>query len=1334
MIVGGRGSESRGKIGSVLGKLGSVSGKTGSVSGKLGSVLVLGAGISGIQTSLDLAESGYFVHLVEQSSAIGGTMPMLDKTFPTHDCSICILSPKLVECGRHLNIRTYTNADLVDIQGEPGNFRVRLCSRPRFVDLAKCKNCGQCVEVCPGHAGDEFNQGLVQRAAIYKLYPQAFPDTCVIDPKVCKRCRACEKVCPSGAIDLDQEEKIIELAVGAVVLSPGFEKIDPHHLFSYGYGRFPNVLTSLEFERILSSGGPFGGDLVRPYDHRQPEKIAWIQCAGSRSVLDARGYCSSVCCRYAIKEAIMAKEHSRIDLDTVIFFMDIRAYTKGLEKYYNTAKDVSGVRFIRSRVSEVVQIQDERKNLLISFSEPGVGIHTEEFDLVVLSVGFKPPAKAVELCRGSLKIDLNQYHFAEPERLSGVGTSRKGIYVAGAFAEPKCISETVTQAIAACGTVGSWLASARQTLVKGKIFPPEKNLPGEIPRIGVFVCHCGSNIGQVVRVADVAESARQLPYVVYAGEHLHVCAQNSQASIKDAINRYNLNRVVIASCSPATHRPLFQETVQEAGLNKYLCEMANIRDQCAWVHRDFPDQATEKAKELVRMKVVKLAMQEPIKQISVGITRSVLIIGGGISGMTSALCLATEADAEAGVESDVKAGYKPGLEAGTKANTKANTEAGTRANTEADTEADTKANTEANTEAGTKADTEADTEANTEAGTELSHDSGYEVHLVEKSDALGGLCRRIRQGFRGENVQALVSDLISRVNSNPRIKTYLSAEPGESCGSAGNFITTLTDGRQIRHGTMVIATGGREYKPVEYLYGRNDRVMTYLEMEEALARGDERVRKSKNVVLINCVGSREPDRPYCSRVCCHKSIKLALDLVAAATDTSAFATESACIESAPGMKSTNPQVNIFVLYRDMRTYGFMEDRYREARLKGVTFIRYEAEHKPVVEQTAAGCMRVTITDHVLKRPLIIEPDLVGLAAAILPGDDNTRLSQLFKVPLDEQGFFHEAHLKLRPVDCAPKGIFLAGVAHGPKNLEENLIQAKAAAGRAAIILSKPNMESQGVIARVNPDKCVACLTCVRLCLFNAPKIKNHVAEIEPSVCQGCGTCIDECPKQAITLQGYKDHTYAAMIECIFAEAAGRHSRKGADREADREEEKAGREEEKSGREGRKVDRREEGEGKGKEEGKREDKEGGQFEPKIVAFCCSYCAYAAADLAGSLRLQYPHNIRVIEVPCSGDVGEQVLIHAFEHGADGVFVGGCLEGNCHFFQGNCHARKRVDAVKKILDEIGLSSQRLEMYNLSAAMGHRFVEIAYEMTDRVRRLGPNPFSKAGRAMSLT
>ncbi|MEW5802011.1 MAG: hydrogenase iron-sulfur subunit [bacterium] len=1204
--------------------------------GKIGSVLVVGAGISGIQTSLDLAESGFFVHLVERSSAIGGTMPMLDKTFPTHDCSICILSPKLVECGRHLNIRTYTRADLIDVQGEAGDFKVRLACLPRFVDPVKCKNCGQCAEVCPNHGANEFNQGLDQRSAIYKLYPQAFPDAYVIDQDSCKRCRACQRICPVGAIDLDEKEEVLELEVGAVILSPGFEKINPHSLLSYGYGRFPNVLTSIEFERILSSGGPFRGDLVRPYDHRQPEKIAWIQCAGSRSVLDGRGYCSSVCCRYAIKEAIMAKEHSsRPDLETVIFFMDIRAYSKGLEKYYTTARDVRGVRFIRSRISEVVEIQDERKNLLLRYYEPGVGTCAEEFDLVVLSLGFQPSAKAVELCQG-LHVDLNQYGFGEPEPLSGVETSKQGIYMAGAFAGPQCISESVTQAIAASGSAGSSLATARGTLVREKTFPPEKSTKGEIPRIGVFVCHCGTNIGQVVRVADVVESARQLPYVAYACEHLHACSQDSQTSIREAIDQYGLNRVVIASCSPATHGPLFQETVQEAGLNKYLCEMANIRDQCAWVHKTAPGEATKKARELVRMKVVKLAMQNPIRQISVSLTRSCLVVGGGLSGMTCALSLATKA--------------------------------------------------------------------------------GYEVHLVEKSDALGGLCRRIRQGFRGEDVQALISDLTGRVMSNPLIRTYLSTGPRESCGSAGNFITTLSDGTQIRHGATIIAAGGREYEPIgEYLYGQNDRVMTYLEMEEALARGDERMRQSndrqiKDVVLITCVGSREPDRPYCSRICCHKSVKLALTL-----------------------KGSYPGVNIYVLYRDIRTYGFMEDKYREARVKGVTFIRYEAENKPAVEQTASGSIRIAVIDHILKQPLIIEPDLVGLAAAVLPAEDSTKLSQIFKIPLDEHGFFHEAHMKLRPVDCASMGIFLAGVAHGPKNLEENLIQAKAAAGRAAVLIGKPSLESHGVVAMVNPDRCAACLTCVRLCLFSAPKIKNYVAEIEPSICQGCGTCVDECPEQAISLQGYNDHIYLAMTRSLFT---GAHIQKrkrmldprvGVDPQAVVElqaevEQKAEAEPQPE------TEQKTESRPKAEFEPKAKVEQKAEFEPKIVGFCCHYCAYAAADLAGSLRLQYPPNIRIIEVPCSGDVGEQVIIQTFEYGADGVFVAGCLEGSCHFLQGNYHASKRVEVVKKILDEIGLSSERLEMYNLSSSMGKRFAEIAHEMTGRIRQLGPNPLSRIG------
>ncbi|MGA1876035.1 MAG: FAD-dependent oxidoreductase [bacterium] len=997
---------------------------------KVGSVLVVGAGIAGIQASLDLAESGFYVHLIEQSPAIGGTMPKLDKTFPTNDCSLCILSPKLVECGRHLNIETYTNTDLIDVQGEAGNFKAVIRKRPRCVDLDKCEDCGQCARVCPSTVPSEFNQGISQRKAIYKLYPQAFPDAYCIDLDSCKQCGACEKACPAGAIDRRMQEELLELNVGAIILCPGFETIDPRPLFSYGYGKFPHVLTSLEFERILSASGPFQGHLVRPYDRKEPEKIAWIQCAGSRNFHEGHGYCSSVCCMYATKEAVLAKGHSRQGLDAVIFFMDIRAYDKGLEKYYNRARDEYGVRYIRSRISEVIERQDEKKNLLIRYADADGTVNAEEFDLVVLSTGFKPSIKAVELAN-KLGLELNQYGFCDPAPLSGEWTTRPGIYVGGAFCGPKGISETVMQASAAASAAGGLLRGVQGSLVRKKVFPQERSAVGEEPRIGVFVCSCGLNIGQVVRIQEVAESARKLPFVVYSGCYLHACSQDSQKDMKRIMAEYRLNRMVIASCSPRTHKPLFQETLREIGLNRYMVEMANIRDQCSWVHMHEPDKATAKAMDLVRMKVAKLAVQDPIRQTIVEVTKSALVVGGGISGMICALSLANEAS--------------------------------------------------------------------------------FEVHLVEKSDVLGGMARRIQQGLRGEDIQTRLREFIDKVNHNPMIKTYVSSEVAEVSGSKGNFVTTLTDGKQIRHGVAIIAIGGEEYKPIEYLYGRSDRIMTYLELEEAIVKRDGRMRGLKNIVLINCVGSREPDRPYCSRVCCHRSIRLALKI-----------------------KQDYPEAHIFILYRDIRTYGFMEDKYREARSEGILFIRYEVENKPLVQKIGPG-LQVTVLDHVLRQPIIIEADFIGLGAAILPPRDNTRLSRVFRVPLNEDGFFLEAHMKLRPVDFASHGIFLAGIAHGPKNLEENITQAKAAASRSFTILSKNEFESHDLIAVVNPDKCAACLTCLRKCLFNAPKIKDSVIEIDASACQGCGSCIGECPSQAITLQGFNNTICSEMTRSLFHE-------------------------------------------------------------------------------------------------------------------------------------------------------------------------------------------------------
>ncbi|MEW6425698.1 MAG: CoB--CoM heterodisulfide reductase iron-sulfur subunit A family protein [Bacillota bacterium] len=998
---------------------------------KIGAVLVIGAGIAGIQASLDLAEAGYYVYLVESSPAIGGTMPMLDKTFPTNDCSMCILSPKLVECGRHLNIKIYTCSDVEDIEGEAGNYTVTIRQRPRYVDIEKCKGCGECAEACPIDVPSEFNQGLGERKAIYKPYAQAYPNAYVVDKENCIECGACEDACQAGAVDHSMEEEIIQVKVGAIISCPGFKRFSPEVLDYYGYGKFPNVLTSLEFERVLSASGPFQGHLVRPSDHKEPKRIAWIQCVGSRNVRIEKDYCSAVCCMYAIKEAVIAKEHSKDPLETAIFYMDMRTYGKGFERYYNRAKDELGVRFIRSRIYALEETQDENKNLLIRYANEDGSVTTEEFDLVVLSVGLEPTPGVRELS-GKLGLETDGYGFAKLAPLTGVGTNQEGIYAAGVQSGPKDIPETVMQASAAAGAAASLLAESRGTLVKEREFPPERDVSGEPPRIGVFVCHCGVNIGSVVNVPKVVEEAKKLPNVVYAGGYLYVCSQDSQAEVKQKIEEHNLNRVVIASCSPRTHRPLFWETMREAGLNRHLFEMANIRDQCSWVHMHEPEKATEKAIDLVKMVVAKAALLEPIPQITAGVTRAALVIGGGPAGMTSALSLA---------------------------------------------------------------------------------DMGYQVHLVEKEAALGGnAARRLKEGLNKENIPAYLSGLVQEVNRHPRIEVHTGSKIQAVAGYVGNFVTTLEAGEEIQHGVTIIATGAEEYKPAEYLYGRHPNVLTQLEFGEAIAAGDPRITEAKNVVFINCVGSREKDRPYCSRVCCSKAVRLALE-----------------------MKEKDPKTNVYVLYRDIRTYAFFEEYYREARNKGVIFIRYTENDKPVVEQAENGKLLVTVTHPILGEKIAIEADLIGLAAAIVKREENHQLSQLFKVPLNEDGFFLEAHMKLRPVDFASEGIFMAGTAHGPKNLEECIAQAKAAAGRAATILSRSILESRGVFAKVQPDKCQACLTCVRLCPYNAPRIKDNVAEIEAVVCQGCGTCAGECPNKAIQLQGYKDRMLMAMSKGLFAE-------------------------------------------------------------------------------------------------------------------------------------------------------------------------------------------------------
>ncbi|MBI5606081.1 MAG: FAD-dependent oxidoreductase [Deltaproteobacteria bacterium] len=1466
---------------------------------KVGAVMVVGGGIAGIQASLDLAESGYYVYLVEKNSAIGGVMAQLDKTFPTNDCSMCIISPKLVECGRHLNIELLTLSEIEGISGEPGNFQVKVRQNPRFVDPSKCTACGECTKVCPIDLPNRFDQEMRNRKAAYKLYPQAMPSAFAIEKRGTAPCKAtcpahisiqgfialiaqgrdkdalklikqempfpavCGRVChhpceaqctrgqvdeplaieylkrfvadldlnaadryvpsiaeprdekvavigggpsglttayylaqkgypvtlfeklpvlggmmavgipayrlpretlqaeiqvikdlgvemqtgmafgrdftldalknqgfqavylalglhksrglgvpgedlpqvlegvnflrsaalgedikvgkrtlvigggnvaidvaltalrqgaeevrlvcleqrqempawdyeveealsegviiengwgplqftekggilsavsfkkcvavfddqkrfnpsydekttsswevdtaivaigqqadlegvsdqglkftPRGAIEvdpltletslpgvfaggdffygpksvveavacgkeaaesihrfinqldlkvdrekdwsfvkpetegevlkprqamptkdlserrgtyqeialgfteerarreaerclkcgicsecyqcvdaclakaIDHEMKPIErtVEVGSVVMAPGFQPFDPSLYEPYGYAHFPNVVTSMEFERILSASGPFEGHLVRPSDHKEPQKIAWLQCVGSRDINHCdHGYCSAVCCMYAIKEAVIAKEHSPHPLDTAIFFMDMRTHGKEFEKYYNRAQEERGVRFIRSRIHSIDPIP-ENNNLLLQYVTETGEVLNEEFDMVVLSVGLETSPEAIALAE-KLGVPLDHNRFAKVSSFAPVTTETPGIYACGAFDGPKDIPQAVMEASAAACAATESLAEARGQLVRHQELPPEIDVLGQDVRVGVFVCNCGINIGGVADVPAVREYAKSLPHVVHVEDNLFTCSQDTQEKMKTVIQEKGINRVVVASCSPRTHEPLFQQTIREAGLNQYLFDMANIRDQDTWVHQGNPEAATAKAKDLVRMAVARVSLLEPLHKISFGLTKSILVIGGGVAGLTAAFNLAQQ---------------------------------------------------------------------------------GYPVHLVERSDTLGGTALKLRHTWRGEDIQGYVKTLVASVKDHPRIEVHYNTEVARSSGFIGNYTTILSQGGQtqeILHGAVILATGGQEWKPDVYAYGQDSRIMTALELDQAIMAREEKISKAQSAVFIQCVGSREPERPYCSRLCCTHSVESALTL-----------------------KKINPEMDIVILYRDMRTFGVREDLYREARNQGILFIRFDLESKPEV-RVEDGQMTVTVMDHVLGRLLTLTPDLVTLASAVIPNPVK-ELTEIFKVSLNNEGFLLEAHMKLRPVDFATDGIYLCGLAHYPKPIDESIAQAQAAAGRALTLMAKETIKVGGVVAVVQEDLCAVCLTCVRACPFRVPVIGDRgAAEIDVTKCQGCGVCVSECPGKAINLQHFTDKQVLAKVQALIA--------------------------------------------------------------------------------------------------------------------------------------------------------------------------------------------------------
>jgi heterodisulfide reductase subunit A len=1000
-----------------------------------GDVIVVGGGISGIQAALDLATTGFKVYLVDKAPTIGGKMAQLDKTFPTNDCSMCIESPKFIECDRHPNIEILTYTEVLSVEGEAGDFTVTLNKKPRYIIEDKCTGCTVCAEYCPVHIPDPFNQNLSTNKATHIFFSQAVPLVPYID-EACSylkdgKCNICVGVCKNNAIDLHQKAEKRVVRVGAIVLAPGYDVFHPEVRGDYGYGKYKNVVTSLDFERLLCATGPHIGEILRPSDLKHPKKIAWIHCVGSRQTNEGgNSYCSSVCCTYIQKQVILAKDHDA-DMEAMIFHNDIRSYGKDFERFYERAENLPGVKFIRSYVTVGREIPDS-KNVTIKYATTDNGVKEEEFDLVVLGVGLIPPANVNSLSK-IFGIELDAHQFCDTNATTPINTSREGIFISGAFAGPLDIPESVVGASGANALIGELLKARRGKLSKERIYPEERDVSEEELRVGVFACHCGANIGRVVDIPGLVDYSLNLENVVHAEEGLFICSTDAAQQISNTIREKKLNRVIVAACTPKTHEPLFRDTLREAGLNQYFFDFANIREHCSWVHSKQKEEASQKAKDLVRMSVARAAYLEPLQEFDLPVNKAALVVGGGLAGMTSALSLANQ---------------------------------------------------------------------------------GFEVSLIEKEPNLGGMALRIPTTLEGLDVREYLKDLIRKVYQHPLISVSHSATITDVSGYVGNFVTTvISEGRTktIKHGAAILATGAVEYKPSEYLYGTDDRILTSVELGEKLADNDKNVIGAKSLVMIQCVGCRQEDRNYCSRVCCTHSIKNALKL-----------------------KDKNPDLDIYILFRDIRSYGYSEDYYRKASDNNVKFIRYEPENKPKVEIVTEGgenILRVCVSDPILGKELAIDTDYISLAAAVISSEGTYEASRLFKVALNQDGFFQEAHVKLRPVDFSAEGIFLCGTAHYPKHISEAITQAYGAAGRAAALLSQDTVTASGSVCEVNENGCVSCGACISVCNYGAISFNESSKAVVNSVlCKGDGLCNVVCPTSAISLKHYTDEELLSQID------------------------------------------------------------------------------------------------------------------------------------------------------------------------------------------------------------
>jgi heterodisulfide reductase subunit A len=1145
---------------------------------KLNSILVIGAGISGIEASLSLAEQGFRVILVDKYPSIGGKMAQLDKTFPTLDCSICILAPKMVETARHPNIELLTYSEIEAVNGEAGNFQVKIRKKAKYVDWNKCTGCGQCSEKCPmKKIPNEFEEGMGNRTAIYIPFPQAVPRKATVDPEHCLyltkgACQLCLDECEAEAINFDMEDEIVEYNVGSIIVATGYDQIDPDVLPRYHYGEYPNVITAMQYERLLSASGPTEGEILRPSDNEHAHNIAFIGCVGSRNE-DVCPYCSKFCCMYMAKEGVVTREHAP-ETKVSVFYNDTRVIGKNQEEFIERAKNEYNLIYYHGIPGDVRE-DPKTHDLLVKHANLDTGdVETTRFDLVVLANAVTP-SKGTEELAHILGIETNELGFFKTkDSTEDLEATSDGIYITGSCQSPDDIANSVSKASGAAALAALHVEPLSEEEQRVELPPLIDVSRREKPRIGVFICECGINIGGYIDIPEVVEYAKTLPDVVFSMHNKYTCSSLTQDIIKEKIEELNLNRVVVAACTPRTHEPLFQKTIREAGLNEYLFNFVSIRELDSWVHMDDRKKATDKAKDLVRMGIARTRFLKPEFKIEGDVIPEALIIGGGIAGMTSAMEIAQK---------------------------------------------------------------------------------GYKAHVIEKDDKLGGQLNLIYKiNFDKIDSKEFLESKLNDYNKLKNIKTYLNSEVIDVNGSIGDFTVKIKDKgnetvKKLKVGVIIVATGAHEYKPEGwYNYGEEgmqDKIMTQLELSEKL-KNDE-LEDGEDIVFIHCVGSRQTDPekgvPYCSLICCSESIRHALYV-----------------------KENYPNSNIYVLYRDIRVGTDEEQYYWNAR-EDINYIRFN-EYPEV--QHSNGKINVNVRDILTQINLNIDADRVVLSTPLIPYDNKT-LSELLKVPIDQNGFFLEAHIKLRPVDFATDGIFLAGTSHGPKGIAESISQGRGAAAHALIPLISGKVENEPLVSVVDPALCIGCQKCEEVCNFGAIGVKAEgkkmVSESNPLLCKGCGDCAAECPAGAITMSHFADEQLTPMI----SEAV----------------------------KGDFVDER----------------------PRIVAFLCNWCSYAGADTCGVSRFQYPTNIRPIRVMCSGRIPKSYILQAFLEGADGVLIGGCHIGDCHYLEGNYDALRRYHELDEIIDKVGIKPQRLRIEWVSASEGKRFAQVVTDFVNEIKELGP-------------